>query len=204
MTKAIVFDLGGVLLDLDWNKCINAFKAIGMDCIEQMLDKYHQRGYFGQMEAGEIGEEEFCRLCISVSRPGTTADDVRNALISFAHSIQPYKLEFIKELSAKYDLYVLSNNNPIVVRDFDELCAPYGISFAKTFKKCFFSYQLKTLKPSPEFFKIALREIGLPGDEVLFIDDNRANVDAAREQGMDAVFYDIDTDLRDCVLRALK
>ena len=204
MTRAVVFDVGGVLLDLDKKKCISSFRKLGMASIEEMLDECHQKGYFQMLETGSITEDEFYDKCIAASSPGTTAEDVRNAFLSFANYVQPYKLEFLKELSLKYDLYVLSNNNPIVVRDFARIGAPYGVSFSTTFKKCFFSYEMKTLKPDPEFFRRALAEIGLPGKDVLFIDDNKANVEAAAAQGMDAVWYDISTNLRDCVLAALK
>jgi len=204
MIRAVIFDIGGVVLDLNRELCVRNFKALGFDDIDNILDNCHQKGIFRSMETGEISEDEFYDECKKHTFPGTTSEQIREAFLSFANVIQPYKLEFIKELSEKYDLYVLSNNNPIVVRDFDRLSAPYGVSFSRTFKKCFFSYQMKLIKPDPEFYRRAILEIGLPADEMLFIDDNQTNIDVARKQGINAVLYDIGGNLRDCVLNALK
>ena len=204
MIKVVIFDVGGVLLDLNRELCIRNFKAIGFSGIGEMLDNCHQKGVFRLLETGMITEDEFYAECGKLVNPGTTSEQIRDTFLSFANTVQPYKLEFIKELSQKYDLYVLSNNNPIVVRDFERIGSPYGVSFETTFKKCFFSYQLKLLKPDPEFYRIVIREIGLPAKEMLFVDDNRTNVEVACREGMTGVWYDVNTNLRDCVLTALK
>ena len=67
--------------------------------------------------------------------------------------------------------------------------------FFITFKKCFFSFELKTLKPSPEFYTTVMKEIGLAPEEMLFIDDSQKNVDGAIEVGLPAVYYEPGTDL---------
>jgi len=202
--KAIVFDMGGVFIDLDKQRCVNNFKKLGIANIEEYLDCFHQKGFFQQLETGEIGEDEFFEKCISLSAPGTTRDDVRNAFLSFVDGIQPYKLELVKELRKKYPLYVLSNNNPIVVSDFNLNCGKMGVTFDDSFEKCYFSYQLKLIKPDPEFFRYVIRDIGLPPEQLLFVDDSQANIEVAREQGMTCVWYDVSTNLRECVMNALK
>lgn len=204
MIRAIVFDMGGVFIDLDKERCVNNFRKLGMGNIEEYLDAYHQRGFFRDLEKGTITEEDFYRQCIALAAPGTTSDDVQKAFLSFVDGIQPYKLDLIKELREKYSLYVLSNNNPIVVRDFNLNCSEFGVTFDNSFKKCYFSYELKLIKPDPEFFRYVIDDIGLPAEELLFVDDSQANIDAARAQGMTCLWYDISTNLRECVLAALK
>lgn len=204
MIRAIVFDMGGVMIDLDKARCVNNFKRLGISDIEEYLDAYHQKGFFRELEMGTITEDEFYEKCISLAAPGTTREDIRNAFLSFIDGIQPYKLELIKELREKYPLYVLSNNNPIVVRDFNLNCESMGVTFENSFKKCYFSYVLKLIKPDPEFFRFVIDDIGLPAEELLFIDDSQANIDIARAQGMTGLWYDVSTNLRECVMNALK
>lgn len=204
MIRAVIFDMGGVIVDLNMDRCVRNFKELGFGNIEEYLDCFHQRGFFRDLETGAITEDEFCHELQKLSYPGTTRESLFEAFSSFLDGVQPYKLEFIKELGKKYPLYVLSNNNPIVVRDFDRVCSKYGVTFAKSFVKCYFSYQLKLVKPDPEFYRHVIRDIGLPAEELLFIDDNQTNVDIARAEGMTAVWYDVSTNLGDCVMNALK
>ena len=64
-----------------------------------------------------------------------------------------------------------------------------------SFKKCYLSYQMKTVKPSEEFYKTVIADIGLPTEEMLFIDDSKANVQASIDAGLPAVWYEPGTDL---------
>ena len=70
-----------------------------------------------------------------------------------------------------------------------------GIPLSDIFRKCFFSFEMKALKPSREFYKRVVEEIGGPAENMLFIDDSRANVDGAVAAGLPAVYYEPGTDL---------
>lgn len=204
MTKAIIFDMGGVLIDLHLDRCIKAFKEkAGYDEIEEILDSCHQRGVICDLENGSITEEEFYAEIISHSRPGTTPELVRECLCSLIGEIRPYKAELLNELKAGYDLYILSNNNQITTpysgKVFEAAGIPYSI-----FKALFISSYMKMSKPSPEIYRETLRRIGLPPEEILFVDDSQSNVDTARSLGINAVLFNPATDnLRETVYQAL-
>ena len=194
--KALIFDMGGVLVDLDMEACKKAFKEdLGFDEIDQLLDPCHQKGAIGDMESGAISADEFRDYVISRSRPGVVADDVDQAFYKILVGVEPYKFDLLRRLSKNYDIYMLSNNNPIAARMASEIFAEGGFSMETSFKKCYLSYQMKTVKPSEEFYKAVIADIGLPAEEMLFIDDSKANVQASIDAGLPAVWYEPGTDL---------
>ena len=197
MPKAIVFDIGGVLIGLNMDRCIAAFRdGLGFERITQLLDPYHQKGIYGELEGGRLSEQHFKDLVIAESRPGITPEDVDNAMGQLLEQkIDPRTVRAVNEVKGKYPLYLLSNNNPISMRHCRRVLRDNGLDPESTFRDQFISSDLKLMKPAPEFYNYAIQKIGLPPQEILFIDDNKANVDGARAVGMDARLYNPGTDL---------
>lgn len=129
------------------------------------------------------------------SREGVKAADVDAAFYKILVGIAPEKVELLKRLSKDYDLYILSNNNPVIIPYAEKLFEDAGFSMKTDFKKCYMSYQMKMLKPSEAFYKAVMEDIGLPASEMLFIDDSQRNVDAAVQAGLPAVYYKPGTDM---------
>lgn len=194
--KAVIFDMGGVLVDLDMDGCRNAFKKLlGYYKIDELLDPCHQKGIIGDLEEGMITPEEFRNFVLSESEPGSLPETVDKALWHILDSIRPYKAELLRRMADKYDLYMLSNNNGItMVRAYD-LFAQVGAPIDEIFRKCFLSFEMKALKPSEKFYKEVVAQIGLPADQMLFIDDSISNVEGAVAAGLPAVHYVPGTDL---------
>lgn len=190
MVKAIVFDIGGVLIGLNLDRCIRAFREIlGYERITQLLDPYHQKGIYGDMEGGLISADEFRRQVLAESRPGCTGADVDRCMGALLNGMEPDTVETVKALGARYPLYLLSNNNPIAMRLINEEFRRNGIEPEAAFRGQFISSEMRLLKPSREIYDAAVRGIGLPAGEILFIDDNLTNVQAAREAGLQARQY---------------
>ena len=194
--KAIVFDMGGVLVDLDLEDCKKAFKEdLNYYGIDDILDPCHQKGIWGDLEEGVLSAEDFRKIVLAESRPDATCEDVDKAMWRILSGIAPYKAELLKKLAAKYDLYLLSNNNSICLPCSAGMFDAVGAPLEKVFKKCFYSFEMKALKPSEKFYKAVIKEIGLPGEQMLFIDDSQKNVDGAIAAGLPAVYYQPGTDL---------
>ena len=194
--KAIIFDMGGVLVDLDMDACRNAFRNdLGFKEIDQILDPCHQKGIIGDMEEGKVSAEEFREYVLARSFEGMTGEDVDLAFSKILVGIDPKKIDLLKRLSADYDIYMLSNNNPVARPFAEQMFEEAGFSMATDFKKCYMSYQMKMLKPSEAFYKAVMEDIGLPASEMLFIDDSQRNVDAAVQAGLPAVYYQPGTDM---------
>ena len=204
MVKAIVFDLGGVLIDLDFDRCVRAFREVlGYERITEILDLSHQKGIYGDMEAGLISEDEFRAEILKDSRPGCVPADVDWAMAGLLTGMDPAKVPLLERLSKKFALYGLSNNNEISVKRMHDIYEENGLDWQRVFRKEFISCRMKRMKPSREIFDAAALEIGLPGEEILFIDDSQRNVDGARAAGWKAALYVQGTDLGACVERNL-
>ena len=196
MAKAILFDIGGVLIELDPGRCIEAFQTIlGFERITQILDPCHQKGIYGDMEAGIVSVDEFRSHILAESRPGCGPADVDAAMAALLVGMRQDTVQTVKRLATKYPLYLLSNNNPISMARTYEIMRENGIEHTTTFREEFISWEMKMLKPTREFYEEAVRRVGLPAEEILFIDDNQANIDGARAVGLEARYYQPGTDL---------
>mgnify|MGYP003330420818 CR=1 FL=1 len=190
MIKAVVFDMGGVVIPLDLQRCIDNFKQMaGCMDIEEFLNPYHQKGFFGDLEEGKIDEDQFYSECMKHCAPNTSKETIAYCFYSLIDGINPDATRLFKELKDNYKLYVLSNNNPISMEAFDNYLKSVGMSLADTFKKTFFSYQMKVLKPAPEIYRRTIEGIGARPDEILFIDDSAKNIAGAEAQGIRTLRY---------------
>ena len=194
--KALIFDMGGVLVDLDIEDCKRAFKEdLGFYRIDEIIDPCHQKGIYGDLEEGVISPEEFRKAVLAESRPGACPEDVDKAMWHILTGIEPYKVQMLKRLAQSYDLYMLSNNNAICLPRSRRIFAEAGIPLEDIFRKCYFSFEMRALKPSEAFYKAVMEDIGTEPENMLFIDDSQKNVDGAVAAGLPAVYYEPGTDL---------
>lgn len=193
--------MGGVLVDLDIEGCKAAFKRIlGYDEIDNIIDACHQKGIYGELEEGVLSADGFRDAVLSDSRPGAAREDVDKSMWHILMGIEPYKADLLKRLASSYDLYLLSNNNPICMVRSREIFIEAGIPLDEIFRECFLSYEMKALKPSEAFYKAVMERVGLPSEQMLFIDDSRRNVEGAIASGLPSVYYEPGSDL--CALLA--
>ena len=196
MNKTVIFDMGGVLVDLDIEDCKKVFRQeLGYAGIDQIIDACHQKGIYGDLEEGTLPADEFRSIVLAESRPGATAEDVDRAMSHILVGIAPHKVELLKRMAGKYDMCMLSNNNPICLPFSSKMFDDAGIPLAEIFRKCYMSFEMKALKPSEEFYKAVLADIGRPSEDLIFIDESQKNVDGAIAAGMPAVYYEPGTDL---------
>lgn len=196
--------MGGVLVDLDLEDCKKAFiENLGFDEINLILDPCHQKGIIGDMEEGLVSGDEFRAYVLERSNPGMDPHLVDESLWRILRSIPPEKIELLKRLSKKYDLYMLSNNNPVCLPHAVTMFEEAGFPMYEGFKKCYMSFEMKALKPSEKFYKAVVEDIALPAEQMLFIDDSQKNVEGAVAAGLPAVYYKPGTDLAAVLAEAL-
>lgn len=183
--KNVIFDLGGVLVDLDIDRCIAAFKTLGMSRVAELINPYYPAEMIGQLERGDITFHEACeRMRRLDNRPEVTDAEIAGAYGAFLVGVKIAKLRQIEQLrAAGVGTYVLSNNNPASMEVIRGEFTADGKTMDDYFDKIYLSYELRELKPSEAIFRKVIADSGIVPAETLFIDDGQKNVEAARGLG---------------------
>ena len=185
MIKNVIFDMGGVIVDVHRDRAIRNFKAIGVSDADQLIDSYHHKGIFFDIENGDIDADEFCRQLCKHADQDIPRADIESAWRSIIDPPPTYKIEYLQELRKTHKVFMLSNNNSIIM---DWACAPgfiaTGRSLADYFDKLYLSYQMKCAKPEHKIYTMMLEDAGINASESLFIDDSENNINAAKECGL--------------------
>ena len=197
--------MGGVIVDVNRDRAILNFKAIGVYDADQLIDSYHHKGIFFDIENGDIDADEFCRLLCEHVGKDIHREDIEYAWRSIIDPPPAYKLEYLRELRKTHKVFMLSNNNSIIM---DWACTSGFIapdrSLADYFDKLYLSYQMKCAKPGHKIYKMMLEDAGINASESLFIDDGQNNINAAKECGFQVHLAQNGTDWRDEISSILK
>ena len=183
--KTIIFDLGGVVVDLEIDRVREAFCEIGMPRMAALMDPCYPAAINERMECGELSWEEACDEMRRLdNRPEVTNEQIAWVYGEFLARVAPAKIERIEQLRREgYRLYVLSNTNRVA---YEAVCRHFrtaGRDLEACFDEVFLSYRLKLLKPSPAIFEEVIRRTGIRPEETLFIDDGARNAAAAASLG---------------------
>ena len=177
----IFFDLGNVLIKLDYRKFSAMLTALTGKQIEELRPAFTD-GLVTKYELGLCEEGEFLStLCGRISVQQTDFMKVWTSMFDGEPLIPE---DVLLELSQKYRLWIISNTNRT---HFDYIRGHY--SFLKCFEGLILSYEVGAMKPNPAIFKLALEKSGMKPDEAVFVDDQLANVEAAREIGINGIQF---------------
>ena len=194
--RNIVFDLGGVLVDLDFKAAINGLQEAGFANVKEQLQAFDRDGIFQKFELGEMTADEFRTAIRENSTIELTDEEVDNLWNAMLLEIPREKLELILELRGKYMVYLLSNTNSI---HWDHVCKNAfnyrGFRVEDYFEETFLSYEMHLAKQDKAIFEKVLNDANLLAEETLFIDDSEANCKAAQEVGIHAHHYHVGDDL---------
>ncbi len=182
----IIFDLGGVLIDLDTQRTVDAFKELSSDPDinwNEVLAHPHLLDY----EQGHINDAEFregVREHLSISATDSLIDDAWNAMIL---EFPDDRFALLESLTKSYDILLLSNTNEIHLRHVNEKIRKHGYDkLDDLFVTAYYSQRLKLRKPNVEIYQEVIRRSNLVPSSAIFIDDNPHNIEGAREAGLHA------------------
>lgn len=186
--KALIFDLGGVLVDLDWDRCVNNFRNLGVDSIENLISTTHQKGFILDYELGFINDNQFRNEVRKIANSEIPDKLIDDAWLSLLVGIPEEKLELLLSLKKDYRILMLSNTNKMSF----EHCRNIYFNFRHHsindfFDHCYLSYEMHLCKPSNEIFDTMLRNGNLAPNEVLFLDDGDKNIEAAKNRGINVL-----------------
>lgn len=183
--KNIVFDFGGVIVNFSRENAVKRFIEIGVADADKLLDAYHQKGIFLEVEDGRITAEEFCSKLSAMVGKELTYEEAASGWRAFMIDVPLCRLDYLIELRKHYNLYVLSNTNPFVMgwarsNDFTSLGCPLDDYFDKIYA----SYEMKLVKPSIEIFESMMADANMVPHETMFVDDGLANIETAKSLGL--------------------
>lgn len=181
--NTVIFDMGGVLLNFDFDIYLQSFREIGLTGIDEMADRYRQRGPFFEIEAGLITAETFFDKIRSCLPKPLTDGEITETWCRFLKGIPVESLEAVKAVHRKKKTCLLSNSNPIHWGWVCERYFPTRTALAEYFDECFLSYEMKMSKPDPEIYEAVEQRLAVPAESILFIDDSEENCRAAARRG---------------------
>ena len=184
--KNIIFDLGGVILDIDYNLTVKAFEKLGIPNFKAQYSKMSQSNLFDNIETGKISLEEFRNLIREVAEKDVTDAEIDHAWNALILHLPQYRIEILKKLQDNYRLFLLSNTNKIHYDDYSEVIKrENGIEgLEPLFEKTYLSHEMGLRKPNPEIFNVVLNENNLVAEETLFIDDSPQHIASAKTLGI--------------------
>ena len=184
-TKNIIFDLGGVLLDIDFQKTIDAFKKLGIENFEDMFSQINADELFEKLETGNITEPDFYSAIKSRTKTNISNAEIDGAWNALILKFRTESLQYLETLSKSYKLFLLSNTNSIHLQYFKQLFIEQtGKPLLDAyFIKAWYSNEVGLRKPGSEIFEFVLQEEKLIAGETLFIDDTLINIETAKKLG---------------------
>lgn len=182
--KVLLFDLGGVIIDLDRSQCVKALTEIGMKGAEELLGLYAQQGAFLLLETGKVSPAEFRDIIRKEIDGEVTDSQIDDAFNKFLIGLPIERLRLLRQLREKYKVYMLSNTNAIMFDSkIDELFRQDGLTVNDYFDGLGLSYESGYAKPEKEIFDYLLDKFNLQSADILFFDDSQKNLDAAAALG---------------------
>ncbi len=183
--KNIVFDLGGVLVDLEMERVCSGFREIGMPRMAELMDPCYPADVNERMESGKLSWEAACDEMRRLdNRPDVTNAQIRGVYEAFLARIDLRKIEQIEALRKRgFRTYILSNTNPVAIEIVRAHFRRHHREMEALFDGIYLSFELGILKPDPAIFEEVMRRSGIRPEESLFIDDGQRNADAAHALG---------------------
>ena len=183
--NAIVFDLGGVVIDLDRMRCIRAFERLGCADIVVYLDQYTQKGDFFLLESGAITAAEFFDRMRPRCPLAQCDTDIQQAFNEFLVSLPVERLQALRRLRRQCKVFALSNTNPVMFNSWiDNAFRAEGLKMDDYFDGVIASFREHCCKPEKGIFEVLQTRYGLDPKKVLYLDDAPANVKAAASTGL--------------------
>ncbi|MDE5594673.1 MAG: HAD family phosphatase [Muribaculaceae bacterium] len=184
MIKNLLFDLGGVIMDIEKDRCVEAFARLDLPDAPSYFGEYSQKGPFMLLEEGAITTDEFHRSLREDIRRDVTDAEIDHAFCQFLIGIPPHRLAELRKLRENYRIYLLSNTNPIMWNSTirDEFTKE-GRMREDYFDGMVTSFEARSLKPDEKIFRYAEQHLGIKPEETIFLDDSQRNLDAAARLG---------------------
>ncbi|MDP4267888.1 MAG: HAD family phosphatase [Bacteroidota bacterium] len=184
----IIFDFGGVILDINPGLTEQAFHNLGLPNFNELYTLANQVDLFDYLEKGLISPNHFYSEIRKISGLDISDKQIMDAWNSMLLDIPPERVELLLNLKSRYRTFLLSNTNQIHYEYYsDNFQKVYGYcGLSDLFEKDYYSFMINMRKPDVEIFEYVLNDMNLKPEETIFIDDAPVNIEAAIKTGIDA------------------
>lgn len=181
--RAVLFDLGGVLLDIDVGRAFTAWQAHTRLPPQRLRELYVLDDPFRHHETGHLDDAGYFTHVKTLLEMECELDAVRAGFDAILVGEIAETVAMLEAVRARVPCYAISNTNPSHVAEIERAFP----GFLQRFDEVFVSHRIGRRKPQPECFAHVLQAIGVPAPEVLLFDDLAPNVEAAAALGIQAV-----------------
>lgn len=185
----VIFDLGNVLIDIDYTQAMDLMKSALPTTMHQRVDHCYTADFHKAYEKGQISSADFREEFRNYFQTNWSDAEVDYYWNSLLGSIPTYRLDLVRKLKAQYQVGILSNTNEIHIEAvYAQLQAQHNLAnFDPIFDWVFYSHEMGLAKPNQDIYQQLLLELGTTANRVLFFDDLKANVDGAASVGIQAI-----------------
>ena len=183
--KNIIFDLGGVILNIDFKKTNEAFRRLGIENIEQYVNQFHISDIFLKYELGQIDDLDFLDSLARFAPSPLHKEQMIAAWDAMLLEFPKERIELLRKIKPKYRTFLLSNTNSLhIAAATRKLQHAYATTMEDLFEKVYYSHTVHMRKPNADIFQLLLNENNLAPGETLFIDDTETNFENAIKLGI--------------------
>jgi len=182
----LIFDLGNVIIDIDYKFSINELKKILPETKHSLTDKFFPSAFHKDYERGLISSSQFRKAVINLYQEDWTDLQVDHVWNSLLKDIPYERIALLKKLKSDFGTAILSNTNEIHIEKFEELLFDQTgeKSIYDLCDRIFLSHEMGLAKPDEAIYDAVLKEINIDPHRVLFFDDLIANLEGAKRVGL--------------------
>ncbi|MFM7473654.1 MAG: HAD family hydrolase [Crocinitomicaceae bacterium] len=188
--EIILFDLGGVLINIDYNATSLEMKKLGFLSFDDQYSQLAQNTLFDLMETGKISEQAFINELKTQVNPDVTPNQLVHAWNKMIGKFPQKKVDLLEKLKGRR-VAMLSNTNAIhwkkVLQEWKKVSQ---VEMEEYFEKIFLSHEIGRRKPHVETFNYICQRLKVLPEKVLFIDDSPQHIKVAKEAGLRTFFYE--------------
>ena len=183
MIRNIIFDLAGVLLNLNIERDTEALLSVGLPDFEGCIERREIAKPISLYLSGLIDKSTFIKAIRPFCFPKTSDEEILASMDAVLDDIPPSRLAALVELRKRYKVYLLSNLYDTAWEITRKQFLKAGYTVEQCFDQIFLSYEMQLAKPDPQIYKEVMKATGIKPEETIYFDDSRDNIESARQFG---------------------
>jgi glucose-1-phosphatase len=187
--NAIIFDFGGVLINIDYTATVESFRLLGIDDFDELYSQAKQSNLFDDIETGKISPQRFINALLDYLPAGTSPNAVVHAWNAMILDVPNSTIDLLNRLKREnYRLFLLSNTNEIHIKAALQAWDKASEQRPEMlFNKVYLSHEMHMRKPNKEIFDFVIKEQSLDPNKTVFIDDSIQHIEGAKLSGLTTI-----------------